>query len=304
MKALYQHIADNPLVYINLDVERAAQLDLGAPGYYIIANNTEYARQLAEGRTNIVLVDEGRILSSRELLEHPRTEAFLAMVQTQHEKAPGIVVFKNIPQIEAYCTQKGWHLLNPESALIARVEEKISQIEWLGELARFLPPHTVSTVKEIVWPGKPFILQFNASHTGNDTFLIESETGLTELSAKFPERVARTFSYITGSTITSNNVVTPRGTLVGSVSYQITGLAPFTDRPFATVGNDWKLASKLLSVKNAEQFTTIPFAQQRQQAMHFTRGMEGGSAVRLQIGTAPDLPALHRILEEALKPLK
>jgi hypothetical protein len=45
--------------------------------------------------------------------------------------------------------------------------------------------------------------------------------------------------------------------LVGSVNYQITGLLPFTENPFATIGNDWKLPQKLLTLKQKNKLKEI-----------------------------------------------
>jgi hypothetical protein len=49
-----------------------------------------------------------------------------------------------------------------------------------------------------------------------------------------------------------NAVVTPDGVYAASPSYQITGLPPFTDGPFATVGNDWALAKAILSAEDMQ----------------------------------------------------
>jgi formate-dependent phosphoribosylglycinamide formyltransferase (GAR transformylase) len=72
---------------------------------------------------------------------------------------------------------------------------------------------------------------------------------------KFPERIARISAFVAGPSFTVNVVVTPTRILLGNISYQITGMIPFTDSSFSTVGNDWSIAKKLLSsedVKNIE----------------------------------------------------
>lgn len=46
---------------------------------------------------------------------------------------------------------------------------------------------------------------------------------------------------------TSNNIVCANTVITGNISYQITGLAPFTDSPFVTIGNDWALGKQWLS---------------------------------------------------------
>ncbi|MEK7644333.1 MAG: NUDIX domain-containing protein, partial [Patescibacteria group bacterium] len=53
------------------------------------------------------------------------------------------------------------------------------------------------------------------------------------------------------------NVVWGEKILIGNISYQITGLKPFTNRPFATIGNDWALARQLLSAEQKKEYAKI-----------------------------------------------
>ncbi|MBP9732435.1 MAG: hypothetical protein KBD29_03190, partial [Candidatus Magasanikbacteria bacterium] len=46
---------------------------------------------------------------------------------------------------------------------------------------------------------------------------------------------------------TSNIVVAEDTTLTGNISYQITGIKPFTDSAFATIGNDWAAPYRILN---------------------------------------------------------
>ena len=138
-----------------------------------------------------------------------------------------------------------------------KIESKISQIEWLGHLAKYLPKHRVDICQNIKWPGKPFILQYNHAHTGSGTLFINTKKRLNELAIKFPKRPVRISQYIEGPAFTNNNVVWDDKILMGNINYQITGLAPFTDNKFATIGNDWMLPSKVLSTKQIKQYKQI-----------------------------------------------
>jgi 8-oxo-dGTP pyrophosphatase MutT (NUDIX family) len=52
--------------------------------------------------------------------------------------------------------------------------------------------------------------------------------------------------------------VTAQGdVLIGNISYQITGLEPFTDRPFATIGNDWGVVKKMLTPEQITYYKQI-----------------------------------------------
>ena len=46
-------------------------------------------------------------------------------------------------------------------------------------------------------------------------------------------------------------------TTIGNVSYQITGMPPLTDSPFATVGNDWSLPHTLLNERHLDELRGI-----------------------------------------------
>jgi predicted ATP-grasp superfamily ATP-dependent carboligase len=59
---------------------------------------------------------------------------------------------------------------------------------------------------------------------------------------------------------TNNNVVFAEGGFIGNISYQITGLWPFTDRQFATVGNDWNLPEMMLTLELEDDYKEMVIA--------------------------------------------
>ncbi len=235
-------------IYVTRDIERALGLPKETPNFFIVTNTSA----LAASRNDIYTIEHETTLDTYELLGHEKMKEIMTLHPGAH-----IMVFKNTQMIEKICANNNWPLLNPFAALAAQVEEKISQVAWLDELAAFLPPHYICKTKEIVWKGTPCILQYNRAHTGSGTHYIDSLDTLEILQQTFPERDARVTAFIPGPVITSNNIVTPTKTLRGNINYQITGLAPFTDNPFATIGNDWKLPSLLLSNKAAKQYDAI-----------------------------------------------
>lgn len=199
----------------------------------------------------MVLMKGDRLLDTYELLQWAAANTdSLGMTTT-------LVVFKPTTQIEKTCAENGWELLNPSAELSNRVEEKISQIEWLGPLKKYLPDYKVQLCKNIKWPGHKFILQFNRSHTGSGTILVNNEKILKNIKKIFPEREARIAKYIDGPLFTNNNVVASDNILIGNINYQITGLLPFTDNPFSTIGNDWELPRKILNKKQLKQYKKI-----------------------------------------------
>ncbi len=248
MQTLKKALKTQPVVYVTRDIERAIGIH-DYKNYYIITNHTPFAKSMAKHSSNIIIVKNKKLLSTHELLEQPSVKKFINKL-----KLPAIVVFKNTSPIEKICAVNGWKLLNPPAELSGMVEQKISQIKWLGTLAKYLPPHELKLCKDLKWKNEKFIVQFNFAHTGGGTILIESEKQIQELAKQFPNREIRVSKFISGPIFTNNNVVWDKEVLIGNINYQITGLPPFTDLPFATIGNDWTLPRKLLSNKQIKQY--------------------------------------------------
>ncbi len=249
MQKLRTWLKNHHIVYVNRSFERAYGMDLSIPDFSIISNISEFAKQHKQDRSHIVLIENDTFLDSWQLLAHPKTLAYIAEKQkTKKEKQfGGVVIFKNNKKIERICAENNIPLLNPPADLVNIIEEKISQVTWLNELQKYLPPTQVDICKNISWNFEPFVLQFNQGHTGSGTTLIENEKQLQELQKTFPERPVRISAYIRGTTFTCNTIVSKDAVHVGSPSYQITGLTPFTNTQFATIGNDWQLPHTILS---------------------------------------------------------
>jgi len=252
MALLKQRLKKRSVVYITRDIERAIGLDLDTPDYYIISNYSDFAKRWTNGKSNTLLINEAEQLDTWQLLQNKEVFEFISGL-----KNPNILVFKNTSQIERICKKNNWNLLNPSSELSNKIEEKISQVEWLQGLEKYLPETKIKLCKNINFKKEPFILQFNRSHTGGGTILIKSDRQLKKIQQKFPNRIVRFTKYIEGPAFTSNNVVTKDKILIGNISYQITGLKPFTDQKFATIGNDWGVVKKLLDKSQIDQFKRI-----------------------------------------------
>ena len=250
LKAISKRLLKRRLFYVCRDIERAVGVDLTLPNYYIIANYSEFSAKLAQQHPNIILIKEKEQLDTGDLLAHKQVENTI-------KKNDFVLVFKSNTLIETQCQKNGWKLLNPNSKLADKVESKISQVKWLGKLEKYLPPHKIDICENVQWNGKPFILQFNHSHTGSGTLYIDSDKKLSDLKSKFAKREVRITDFIQGPVFTNNNAVWGNKILTGNISYQITGLSPFTDNEFATIGNDWALPHKILSKKQILQYKKI-----------------------------------------------
>jgi predicted ATP-grasp superfamily ATP-dependent carboligase len=226
------------VVYVARDIERALGMEPGGYGwgeYAVVSNDTAYGREIRKRYPkHVFLVESPELADTYDLLRSPQTAEIIS------GRGADVIVFQNTPRIERLAKEKGWKILNPSADLAKTVEEKVSQAKWLGEDARFLPPFAISTLADVPFTGKRFVLQFNHAHTGQGTYIIDSAEKLRELQAIFPRRECRVADFVLGAAFTVNAAVSA-GTVIGNLSYQITGMAPFTDLPFSTIGNDWAL---------------------------------------------------------------
>lgn len=274
----YNKNDDKSIVYVTRDIERALGFDMTDGSFHILTNDTKEAQSLKEKYPDQVhTVPAPKMLDTYALLEHPNAASVVT------DKL--ILVFKNTSRIEKICNEKKLTLLNPPAQLANLIEEKVSQVGWLADMREFLPPHEVTQLKHIKWEDRPFIIQYNHTHSGEGTFLITDATMLEALQAKFPERDVRKTAYITGTVFTSNVVVTKDAIVHGNISQQITGITPFTDLPFATVGVDWKMGHTLLSKEEKEMYRAIEHHVGSKMQQDGWRGLFGLDVVRAPDGT-------------------
>ncbi|MDE2041399.1 MAG: ATP-grasp domain-containing protein, partial [Patescibacteria group bacterium] len=267
------------IVYVSREIERALGFPLGA-SYHIVSNATAYGDSIKiqhPEAVTLIKTSPATLLGTTDLLNRPETSALIT---------PGarLLVFKNTVRVESAAIANRWKLLNPPAALSERIENKLSQIRWLGPLAqKYLPPHAMKVAKYITMKNpEPFILQWAHGHTGDGTMLIRDADELRAIQAKFPERMARVTAYVDGPSFTVNAAVAGDRILIGNVSYQITGLEPFTDNRLSTVGNDWGLACQLLSDNDRQAIETMVSDIGRKLMMDGWKGLFGVDLIKDQ----------------------
>jgi hypothetical protein len=239
------------ILYIARDIDRAMGKEpIG--NYFIITNSTPYSQEIKNRYPdNVFLVKSEEILDTYELLLLDEVKSIIK------DKKAKILVFKNTIHIENLCKENDIELLNPSAELSEKIENKITQIIWLEKLADMLPEHSISLVKDIKWNKKPFVLQWSHGHTGDGTILIQSEADLNSLKEKFSLREAKVTEFINGPVFTVNIIATSDIILLGNISYQITGILPFTENIFSTIGNDWSLPHTILTENQIKSFESI-----------------------------------------------
>lgn len=264
MEQLKNHLKTRPVIYVTRDRERAEGL--------VLENN-----EVTAGYSIITSLTAP--VDTFELLNLPEVQK--EIVAGNGTNAADIIVFKNTTRIEEKAKELGVRVLNPSATLAEKIENKITQVTWLGELAKYLPPHKILTAKDISFEkdasGKniPFIAQWAHSHTGTGTILVATDAALVEIQKTFPDREVRVTQYINGPMLTVNIVVSPEKILVGNISYQITGTLPFTENPFSTIGNDWSVTHSILDESQLEQFNAIAIDIAKKMQQENWRGLFG-----------------------------
>lgn len=248
---LQDYLQNQSLLYVTRDIERALGMEPNK-NYRIITNDGLYSRKVKEQFPEFVtLVSAAKPLDTLELLARPEAEDVISKTDA------AVIVFKNTVRIEKICAERKWNLLNPSAELAERIENKITQVEWLGDQKDLLPPHRVTLGENCEWGSLKSIVQYAHSHTGTGTIMLDNAQTAENIRKTFPKREVRITSFIDGPVFTNNNVVTSDDILVGSISYQITGLPPFTQNKFSTIGNDWGLGKKLLNESRKQEYTNI-----------------------------------------------
>ena len=239
-----------PVIFVAKDPDKGLGFSEKIPGFYIMCPKEKITPDLQikfgdsiipskiSGSTRAILADENN----------------LRKIQSLGAK---ILVFKNTPQIAKIARENNLEILNNSPELSSKIEDKISQFNWLENLREFLPPNSaVKFVKDVIWQG-PFLIQWNTGHSGDGTVLIQTEAELQTVKEKFPDREGRISKKIEGLTFTNNNIVNEEDILIGNISFQITGLSPFTKNEFSTIGNDFGLAGKILTAEQIEGYKKI-----------------------------------------------
>lgn len=237
------------LCYVSPDIERIIGIPTH-PLFSCFTKDTARNRKLAKGRNDISFLSEIYCASTEDMLVEIDKQKYIP-------KKTSVVVFKNTTRIESICKKAGWRLLNPSARLAKTVEEKISQVKWLEEDAGMLPPHHITTPKEMTMASLPCIIQFNHGHTGTGTQLVKTKEELENIQNSFPNRPVRISNFLSGTMYTGNCAVSNHAIYAENISCQITGIAPYAAHQFQTIGNDWGYAINTLSDAQKKSYKDI-----------------------------------------------
>lgn len=243
------------IFYVTKDPERATGVEDLLENYHVICPYSSTTTEALKEKGVPVLVTNKAVEGGTYgMLQLPEVQDYI----TAHKAgtAPALLVLKTSALIARVCRAERWNLWAPKADVAKKYEDKISQYKALHNVVLFPKTHTttMNNVSENVYP---FILQFNAGHSGEGTHIIKNIEQLKHYREIFPNREVRVSQYIEGNTYTLNGLVTKAGDIyTGSISLQLTGLPEATNNRLATVGNDFGAAGNL-TLKQADTIKNI-----------------------------------------------
>lgn len=240
-----------PIFYICNDPERALGLEKGVKNFHIICiDDNPIIDYLQNAGANVLSLNRatgeknGIYRNSKIALEHQLTQNYIKD-HTPSGQTPNAMFFKIAANIEYTAQKLGYKVLNTNSTLNKRYENKISQYETLSQFNIKFPPTLIASLNSLNYKelkekfGEQFVVQFDHGHTGNSTTFIVSEAEFTALQNTHQSKMARVAQKINGKAFTLNAVATRYGTVYSGLCEQITGVRELTEKSGATVGNDW-----------------------------------------------------------------
>lgn len=183
------------------------------------------------------------IRNSGVLLSQKNTIDFITKNSRQTDHTPAIIPFKPSAKIEHLCHQYNWHLIANPAKLNRILEDKLKFPELCQDNNLPIIPFAVDTLtlknfsKYQQLFTSQLVIQTHFGWAGKNTFSSDSYANATR---KLPPNTLAKFSpYLRGYTLLNNCCLTRHGLIQSPPALQYTGLKPFTNNPFATVGRQW-----------------------------------------------------------------
>lgn len=245
---------ERPLIYVSVEVERALGLETLLSNYHIICfEDSPIIDQLAAQGVHVFSAARQGLnirKTTAALLKAPEVRAFIHnlvgsdqfYLQTFHPTSMFAYQAKSYNCI----------LLNNDVEITEDITDKLTLAQVMTAENIKIPKYHVCKLNSINWQescqelsSQKLVVQNSKSHTGEGTYILDSEADLLALKTQFGENEFKVSQYITGDSWTINGCIYRGTTLIGGLSYQITGIPELTSFPGSTVGNDWCAANDL-----------------------------------------------------------
>jgi len=199
-----------------------------------------------------------KIKNSGKLLSHPKVIEFIK--STCGSLTPAIIPFKPSAKIDFICQKNNWINISNPSPINRFLEDKIKFAKLCQKYNLSTLPFSIDIftktnfIKYQKIHGKKLVIQTHFGWAGNSTF---SASSWSELKNKISPNITVKFSpFIKKSYSLLNNCCLSKFGLIQSpVALQYTGIKPFTQNQFTTVGRQWPSFAPPKIIKNIYQIT-------------------------------------------------
>lgn len=172
--------------------------------------------------------------NSGQLLALPKTINYIQ--QTSSNRHVAIVPFKPSAKINFICQQHHWTCVSNPAKTNRILEDKIKFYQLCQQSQLPVIPSTITTLKpDTFLPGH--VIQTRFGWAGKSTFQFSTyQDAICRIPPNTPIKIS---PLLPGYTLTNNCCLTHQGLIQSPPALQYTGLKPYTQHPFATVGRQW-----------------------------------------------------------------
>lgn len=179
-------------------------------------------------------ITTSKFRNSGQLLSSTSTRSYIQ--QDSENKKVAIVPFKPSAKIDHLCRQYGWTSVSNPAQINRQIEDKIKFYQLCYKNKLPVVKSIITTLSQESF--KPnFVIQTHFGWAGKNTYQFANYQDA--ISKVPPGTTIKISPYLHGYTLTNNCCLTKYGLLQSQVALQYTGISPYTDNNFATVGRQW-----------------------------------------------------------------
>ncbi|MFA6368837.1 MAG: ATP-grasp domain-containing protein [Candidatus Shapirobacteria bacterium] len=198
--------------------------------------------------------------NSGKLLSNPSVINYILKKTQSKNLIPAIIPFKPSAKVDFICKKYKWLNISNPSPINRFLEDKIKFSKLCQKFNLPVIPFSIDSfsqknfIKYQQIYGSKLVLQTHFGWAGNSTFFGQSWD---EIKNKISPKVITKFSPFLKSSysLLNNCCLTKFGLIQSPPALQYTGIKPYTQNPFTTVGRQWPSMAPLKIIKNIQQIT-------------------------------------------------
>ncbi len=199
-----------------------------------------------------------KIKNSGKLLSHPNVINYIK--KTSDSLIPAIIPFKPSAKIDIICQQNNWVNISNPGPINRFLEDKIKFAKLCQKYKLPTIPFSLDIFSKENFSKyqklytKKLVIQTHFGWAGNSTFLASSWDEIKEKIS--PDILVKYSPFIESSySLLNNCCLTKFGLIQSPPALQYTGIHPFTQNPFTTVGRQWPSFAPPKIIKNINKIT-------------------------------------------------